>query len=95
MLIFVIITILIKRAGNSNNFKVKKETFITAKSEKCSRVKKKTIMIEEVRRGIFLPPLTSHDIWAEAPSGYGPSCEVASRPASFTMTGGSGGTEKR
>ena len=94
MLIFVIVFILIKRAGNSNNFKVKKETFRTAKSQNCSRVKK-TIMIEEVRLGIFLPPLTSHDIWAEAPSGYGPSCEVASRPASFTMTGGSGGTEKR
>ena len=29
-----------------------------------------------------------------APSGYGPSCEVASRPASFTMTGTLGGTEK-
>ena len=54
MLIFVIVFILIKRAGNSNNFKVKKETFRTAKSEKCSRVKKKTIMIEEVRRWIFL-----------------------------------------
>ena len=48
MLIFVIIFILIKRAGNSKNFKVKKETFRTAKSEKCSRVKK-PIMIEEVR----------------------------------------------
>ena len=40
------------------------------------------------------PPRTSHDIWVVAPSGYGPSCEVASRPASFTMTGTLGGTEK-
>ena len=49
---------------------------------------------EQVLLRYNLPPLTSHDISADAPSGYGPSCEVASRPASFTMTGGLGGTEK-
>ena len=41
-----------------------------------------------------LPSETSQDIWTVDPSLYGPSWDVASLPASLTITGDFGGTER-
>ena len=41
-----------------------------------------------------LPSETSQDIWTVDPSLYGPSWDVASLPASLTITGDFGGTTR-